>query len=44
MIEMGSDINYAMIGNFVMERVDGESVPVFREPARETALNIGLAL
>ena len=41
---MGDDLNHAMIGNLIIERVDGEPVPAFRARARDTALGIGADL
>ena len=43
MIECGDSLNYATIGNLIMQRDDGEPVPAFRERARETALGLGAA-
>jgi|HubBroStandDraft_1064217.scaffolds.fasta_scaffold1154750_2 hypothetical protein len=41
MIEAGEDKNYAMIGNIIVEREEGEPVPAFRERVRDTALELG---
>jgi hypothetical protein len=43
-IELGQDQNYAMIGNVIMERLEGEPVPTFRSRARDTALDLGADL
>ena len=43
MIECGDSLNYATIGNLIMQRDDGEPVPAFRERAREKALGLGAA-
>jgi hypothetical protein len=45
MIELGNDLNFAMIGeNLILGRVDGESIQAFRARARHTALNLGSAV
>jgi hypothetical protein len=40
-IELGEDQNHAMIGNAILARDDGESVPDFRARSRSAALDLG---